>query len=153
MVVVLSRLKRSTKLDLKKKIKAFKNTSVKVGFPKESSETNSERDGVTALEKATANNFGVGVPKRPFMSIAFRKNEREYKRLIQSHMAKIEKIDYIKFLNQLGLKAQGDIQKAIIDLQSPPNAQSTVEAKGSSSPLIDTGHMMQSASYFIESKK
>jgi hypothetical protein len=40
--------------------------------------------------------------------------------------------------------AQNDVRKAIRDLDSPPNAESTIKAKGSSNPLIDTGQMINS---------
>ena len=72
-----NKLNTKKKIKLDAKIKAFQNLNVKVGFPKESSETNSMKDGATALEKATANNYGLGNnPERPFMDIAFSKNKK-----------------------------------------------------------------------------
>ena len=47
----------------------------------------------------------------------------------------------------LGEWATGEIKKFIIHLQNPPNAPSTIKAKGSSSPLIDTGTMVGSTKH------
>ena len=56
-----NKVNRKVVFNLKDKIKTFKSLSVSAGFPKDSSETNSTSGGVTALEKATVNNFGIGV--------------------------------------------------------------------------------------------
>lgn len=44
-------------------------------------------------------------------------------------------------LELLGLYVKGEIQKRISDGIAPPNAPSTVRAKGSSTPLIDKGQL------------
>lgn len=140
-------------IDLKKKTKSFKNLSVKVGFPKESPKTQDKDDkGVSAVFKATVNNFGLGVPKRPFMDIAYARNKREYRKIVIKSFKKIEDLDMIKFANQLGLKAQGDVQKEIVSLRSPANNEKTIESKGSSNPLIDTGNMLQSVTFAVIEK-
>lgn len=53
-------------------------------------------------------------------------------------------------LDRLGLMAAGDIQRRIADLRDPPNAASTVDRKGSSNPLIDTGEMRQKVSHKVQ---
>ena len=37
-----------------------------------------------------------------------------------------------------------DVQQAIVQLKSPPNAQSTIDKKKSDNPLIDTGQLVSS---------
>lgn len=140
-------------MNIETKVKAFKDLTVKVGFPKENSETNSQEDGVTALEKAVWNNFGLGVPERPFMDIAYFKNLNKYKKIIVKKSRNLEKFDQIKFLNELGTEAVNDIQGAIIDLKDPPNDDKTIELKGSSNPLFDSGHMLQSVTYTVQKVK
>ena len=147
-----NKLKRKKKFDLPKKVKALKSSYVKAGFPKESSETNSEHEGVTALEKAVSNNFGIGVPERPFMDIAYAKNKGKYRKEILKAYTRIDKLDQIKFLNKLGIEAVGDIQDTIVSLRSPANSQATIDAKGSSNPLVDSGHMRQSTTYQVIKK-
>jgi hypothetical protein len=136
-------LKGFDKLERNSKQKA---KSVKIGFPAVNSKTMStDQMGQTALMKATVNNFGLGVPKRPFMEVAFASNVIKYKKLIGKMLISGE--DSNKIASTLGAVGQGDVQKAIVDLKSPPNAQSTIDAKGSSNPLIDTGHMRQSVTW------
>ena len=150
----MNKIKRKPKFDLQKKITSLKNVSVKVGFPSESKETTStDTEGVSAVFKATVNNFGLGVPKRPFMNIAFAKNKKDYKKIVLRQLGKIEKVDYKNFLNKLGLKAQGDVQREIVSLRSPANSLQTIKDKGSSNPLISTGHMLQSVTFAVKASK
>ena len=53
-------------------------------------------------------------------------------------------------LTRLGIQAQGDIQKEIGALRSPPNSETTIRLKGSSNPLIDSGAMRQAVTWAIE---
>lgn len=48
-----------------------------------------------------------------------------------------------------GLLAQRDIQNKIRDIKTPALSPVTVERKGSSNPLIDTGQMRQSIRYEV----
>ena len=48
-----------------------------------------------------------------------------------------------------GLLAQRDITNKIRDIKTPSLAQSTIDRKGSSNPLIDTGQMRQSIRYEV----
>ena len=56
-------------------------------------------------------------------------------------------------LRKIGIVAQGDIQHEIEVLDTPPNAQSTIDRKGSSNPLIDTGEMRQAVTYKVSKRK
>ncbi|MHA1304824.1 MAG: hypothetical protein ACTSPI_14095 [Candidatus Heimdallarchaeaceae archaeon] len=146
----MNELKRKKKFDLPKKINSIENTSIKVGFPAVKKETHSEdKQGVSAVFKATVNNFGLGVPKRPFMDISFAKNKSTYKKLILKELGKIEKLDFTKFANKLGILGQGHVQKEITALRSPANNPMTISAKGSSNPLINTGHTLQSVTFAV----
>jgi len=151
---LFNKLKINKTIDIKKKLKGTKNLSIKVGFPSLNQKTSStDTGGISAIDKATINNFGLGVPKRPFMSISFAKNKKIYKGLILKHFSNINNADNVEFYNKLGLKGQGDVQKEIIALRTPANSQSTIDAKGSSNPLIDTGHMLQSVTFSVGEKQ
>lgn len=50
----------------------------------------------------------------------------------------------------LALEAQGKLQEFARDLSNPANAGLTVQNKGSSNPLVDTGNMIQSMDHKIE---
>lgn len=116
---------------------------VRVGFPKGTSSM--------VLNKAVWNEFGTsrGIPERPFMRNAINNNKDVYARLIKNWARDIIRgeITMEMALNRLGLKAVGDIQKEIVALRSPPNAPSTIEKKGSSNPLINTGEMRQKVTH------
>ena len=86
------------------------------------------------------------------MNIAFAKNKNKYKKIIKKQLGKVEVLDYTKFLNQLGIDGQQDVRREITALRSPANSQATINAKGSSNPLIDSGHMRQSVTYIVKAQ-
>jgi len=135
--------------DVKKAIGNLYDATVKVGFPVESSETMSTRDGVSALFKATVNNFGLGVQARPFMVRSFESNKTKYDNAIKKSLGDLENLNYKEFLNKLGVVSSQDVKTAIVELKEPANSPATIAAKGSSNPLVDTGHMLQSVTYQI----
>jgi hypothetical protein len=138
--------------DLDDKFKNGKNAEVKIGFPASNSKTqSSEDDGVTALYKATVNNFGLGVPKRPFMSVAFAQNLSKYKKLITDGFK--DDFSSLKILKRVGVIGQSDVQRTITNFKSPPNSEATIKAKGDNNPLIDSSHMVQSVSHAVEVAK
>lgn len=122
-----------------------KSGKVKVGFP-------AGKQSQEILERAVYNNFGTrDIPERNFMQLGISQNKRS----IEAASSRIAKrivtgtITPNQGINQLGLYGVGLIQKAITDLSSPANAASTIEAKGSSNPLIDTGEMRQSVTHEV----
>lgn len=52
--------------------------------------------------------------------------------------------------NTLGEVAKGMIQEFAVDLSDPPNADVTIENKGSSNPLVDTGRMIGAIDYEVK---
>ena len=54
-----------------------------------------------------------------------------------------------RMLEQLGAMAVGEVQKYVTELDTPPNAPSTIRQKGSSNPLINTGALRQSITYEV----
>ena len=120
--------------------------SVDVGFRQGSTYD----DGKSVPMVATVNEFGLGVPERPFMRKAAEMMLRD-PQLVRMMSTLIEPIGPGNRIRvkpwawiQLGLYGQGKIQQSITDLKYPPNAPATIARKGSSDPLIDTGHMRQS---------
>ncbi|RIX97169.1 hypothetical protein D3218_19100 [Aureimonas flava] len=103
--------------------------------------------------------FGGPVPERPFMRNAMRSNRDKYQRAMAAAARRIlrgimagENGATLKreALERLGALAQGDIQKEITSLRSPPNSPLTIALKGSSNPLIDTGEMRAAVTWTIE---
>ncbi len=99
---------------------------------------------------ATCNEFGLGVPERSFMRSTLFENERKYKnrlakvikRAVEGESGRQWSPDMLMGL--LAQSVQDDIKRKITEIQDPPNAQETINRKGSSNPLIDTGQMRDS---------
>lgn len=119
---------------------------MKVGFP----------SGLTdgdVINRAIWNHYGTsrGIPSRPFLTNAMRSNRRKYLEAMRNSASKIltGELTLNQFLNKLGALAQGDVQMEITNLRFPPNAPSTIKAKGSSNPLIDTGEMRSAVTWKV----
>ena len=126
--------------------------SVDIGF----AQGGAYADGRSLPMVAAINEFGIGVPQRPFMRItgAMLVNDKAFPNLFRSLVdptaASQNKFRLVPWAwAQIGLYVQGLMQKSITDLKSPPNAPATIARKGSDDPLIDTGHMRQSVTWRI----
>lgn len=132
---------------LQKTFEDGKNQSLKIGFPSTSSKTGDTDDtGVTALYKATVNNFGIGVYKRPFMAMAYAKNVGKYRKYLANHIGKDSQKD---ILSTLGVIGEGDVKDMITHGSFISNSQKTIDEKGEDRPLIDSAHMVGSVSWSI----
>jgi len=127
---------------------------IAVGFP--AGMAKAYPDGTSVVEVAARHVYGVGVPQRDFMALARHDIVEGTRPLLQAIAAAEVKGGQEGVADSLrdaaGMKAQAAIQQAIVDLSDPPNAPSTIEAKGSSNPLIDTGHMKNSVTYVVRDK-
>ncbi len=100
-------------------------------------------NGESVITVAIRNNYGLGVPRRPFMDLAKRHMVDTYRRIMQElgpkvidGTARIERV-----LDVAGLEAEEDIRTSIMDGEWLPNAPATVRRKGSDRPLVDTMSM------------
>lgn len=100
--------------------------------------------GVTAPHKIT-------IPARRWLDTGAESGTREYLDTVREGVA--EGLDAKRIMTRVGLEAEGAIKQYITDLDSPPNAASTVRKKGSSNPLIDTGNMRDSVTSAVVRKK
>jgi HK97 gp10 family phage protein len=95
---------------------------------------------------AAANEFGTKtIPERSFIRSTVDQNQKKYlaKMTAASEKTIDAGIDPASALIPVGNQMRNDIIKKIIDLRSPPNSAETIEAKGSSNPLVDTGQMQR----------
>lgn len=58
--------------------------------------------------------------------------------------------DMLEMANDVGMKIENAIRIKILSNIPPPNAASTIKAKGSSHTLIDTGEMLDFVSHEVE---
>lgn len=109
--------------------------------------TDKHHDGESLVTIAAQNEFGTDkIPSRPFMRNSFDKNKANINTIIDTEYNKVLSgyVDIKKSLGRVGAWYQGVVQSEITNLTEPPNAPSTIEKKGSSNPLIDTGRMRAS---------
>ena len=144
---------------LKKLQSRYKKSKViAVGYPLGSEGASaSYPDGTPLLLVAAANNFGApsrGIPARDFMTQggvrALEKTAPIMKSLVKNLNKGKMTVDDI--LEQMGPVAVAEFQQTIIDISDPANTDKTIELKGSSNPLVDTGLLNQTLTYVIRSE-
>ena len=88
------------------------------------------------------------IPARPWLDVGVKTGVEDYINIFKDNGDDLDKA-----LNLVGLVAVGKVQQYMTELKSPPNAKSTIRAKGSSNPLIDTGALRQSVTYSITNEE
>ena len=89
------------------------------------------------------------IPPRPFFRTMIDKQSPTWGRLAQASL-KMTNYSAQKSLEIMGLRIAEQLQKSIIDFDDPPNAQSTIDRKDTSSPLIDSHNMLRSVEYQVD---
>lgn len=112
-------------------------------------------DGATVLEYGSYNEFGTKdgkIPERSFIRATIDERKRRiYGKAFQlQEKIFLGKISIPKALAIMGSLIKGNIVQKVVSMRSPANADSTIKAKGSSNPLIDTGRLRQSIDYEVE---
>ena len=101
-------------------------------------------NGVTLAEVAEKNEFGgPNQPARPFIgpwaderrASAIEQIKAAFKEALKARTSPAQRLD------QIAQVLAGEVQQRISTGIPPPNAQSTIDRKGSSTPLIDTGQL------------
>lgn len=116
---------------------------------------------ITVLGVATIHEFGlnmvdkngnrINIPERSFIRSSYDANKNKLFDL-ESELAKVLelKLPVDAFFNLVGELSVGIIQRHLTeDVKSPPLADSTIRAKGSSNPLIDTQQLRDSISFKV----
>ena len=129
--------------------------AVAIGLPKGSG---SYPDGTPVIKVGVIHEFGSEdgvIPERSWLRSAMDVNRKKHRALIRklSKSVMSGELTAKNALELLGTQAQSDIQQRIVDVNEPPNAPSTIAAKGSSNPLVDTGLLRQSVTYYVIPKR
>lgn len=130
-------------------VRELRGREVKIGFW-----GNDSVEGTAVVDYAVYNEFGTSrIPSRPFMQTTADQNREEINAFVQFMVGKIIDGDSTPdhALQVMGAEYQKRMQMTIRNAKqwAVPNAESTVKAKGSSSPLIDTGRMLNSVRYQV----
>ena len=138
-------------------LRLLNKSHTKVGFIGD--ETRDDNSGLTNAEVAIFNEFGTskfagtiyigGSEARPFMRPAVAKNKNKIADMQEAGYSRVIKQQSTvgRELSSIGTVMQREIQRMITAVKSPANAASTIKAKGSSNPLIDTSAMYQAVTH------
>lgn len=121
------------------------------------------KEGVSVAQYAYWNEVGVEskdgkgwkIPPRPFMRGWADSNKENIKQTMQSVAQAVSsgKIEAETAVERIGQYCQDGIKSYIRRGDFTPNSPATIEKKGSSRPLIDTGTMRRSIRYEIVRNK
>jgi hypothetical protein len=126
--------------------------AVKVGLPSGSGQY---PNGTSVITVGVIHEFGApgaGIPMRSFLRAGIAEATPELRALMRK-VAKAMGDDEIaqqRALELLGVAAASAVRQRIVKGPFVANAESTVERKGSSSPLIDSGLLRQSITWEVE---
>lgn len=92
------------------------------------------------------------IPARPFIQPSIKDNTDKYKKLMrkQAGLLLFRQTSLNNALSLVGEVAKADIQKYMLSASFTPLSAATIEKKGSSKPLIDTGQMRNAITYEVK---
>jgi hypothetical protein len=136
------------------KLKTEKN-QVKAGVLGEQASATHGDGPATNAEIAAYMEYGTEtIPARSFIMAPFTAHRKEYLAGLEKMLPQVidGKTTVEKALGIVGLKMVSDMKHAILDGAGipPPLAQSTISAKGSTRPLVDTGQLIGSLTFAVE---
>lgn len=114
--------------------------------------------GESLIDVAVVHEFGYeegGIPRRSFIrdwvdenEAAHAEQERQLARAVLAGKMTVEQA-----MKRLGVLRQAEVQRRISDGIDPPLQQSTIDRKGSSTPLINTGQLRSAISHKVTVKR
>lgn len=129
---------------LKAIAKSMGGGKVSIGF----TEGATYPDGTPVAAVAFWNEFGASGPPRPFFRQMIAKESPSwgYK---MAKLAKATDYEGPRVLGLMGEDIKGALQQSINEFATPALSPQTVERKGFAKPLIDSGHMLNSVTYEV----
>lgn len=123
---------------------------IKIGIMESAGST---EDGITIAGIASVHEFGsksAGIPERSFIRSTMDEKRDKFLNITAAALIKIgDGADVTQQLGIIGLYIASEIKKKIVSKIPPPNAPETIKRKGSSTPLIDTGRMLNSITHLV----
>lgn len=144
-------------------LKELSTTHIEIGIfgDGKGGEQHKKGDPITVLGIATVHEFGLAIdlgrdgsiviPERSYLRSTF---DNEKSNIINKCDKLLEKVISLElsvdvFFQVIGEYMVGLVQTTLTDLRDPPLSQSTIDQKGSSNPLIDTGRLRDSITYKV----
>lgn len=93
----------------------------------------------------------ITIPERSFMRSSWDQSQAELQELILRLLPAVlaGRLAPRYFYERIGIWLVARIQNQIREISDPPNHPFTVQRKGSSNPLVDTGRLIQSITYRV----
>lgn len=115
----------------------------------------SKGEGITVGDVAEWAEFGIGQPQRSWLRAWVDNNEPAIRKRMEKEAQAVMRGERTErqALQRLGVWLQGMCQKNLADFPAngfEPNAPATIERKGSSTPLVDTGQLRSSISHRVK---
>lgn len=131
------------------------NLKLKVGIlgEKAAQQVKGSDVAMTIAQLAEIHELGLGVPERSFLRAWVEANEKQIEADMRAATRQVllGRLTPEKAAKILGVKFVAGIQAFISSGKvQPPLAQSTIDRKGSSVPLIDTGQLRSAITYAVE---
>lgn len=138
-----------------KRIKPVINRRVLIGIPEEERKSNEQLTNAYKLYIHSKGSPAKGIPARPLLEPALEASMPFLSSLLKDALLFFLKGNTTsgdRSMNQAGNAGVSAVRKWFSDPENgwEPLSPSTIRAKGSDAPLIDTGAMRQSITYFIE---
>jgi len=94
----------------------------------------------------------IVIPERSFIRSGWDQNEGEITKKVESLVANVLEfgIDGPTFMDMIGKEVEGKLKDQLVQVSDPPLHPATIERKGSSNPLVDTGSLNDSISYKVK---
>jgi len=110
--------------------------------------------GITLVQLLATHEYGdpeIGIPERAPLRRTFAGNRAELARFVAplARAVMLGKMTIDRALGLLGAWGVSEVKRTIRAGLEPPNAPSTIARKGSSTPLVATGQLVNSISYEI----
>lgn len=108
-------------------------------------------DGTSVPVVAIVQEFGSGkIPARPYFRPMIAAKKAGWGKSLATVLQNND-FDGEKALEAMGAGIAGQLRQSIIDVTAPPLGASTIRRKGSTKPLVDTGHLLGSVDYEVSS--
>ncbi|WP_306308953.1 hypothetical protein [Xylella fastidiosa] len=137
---------------LAQRLQTLGERAVVVGIP--AAHNARTEDGIGSAGLLAVHELGAperGIPERSVVRRSISEHQDKYVALHRQHLRAVlrDAMTVETALNLLGTVAAGDVKATIRHADLPPLRQQTIQRKGSSAPLIDTGQMLQSITYEV----
>lgn len=136
---------------LLQRIQDLGQPKVYIGIPSSNNAREGESNNATIAAIHELGAPSRNIPARPFLILTMETNAKKYVMLMaQGFKTALEnKASADEVYEKIGVVASDDVKDYIVNGSFTPLSQKTIDAKGSSKPLIDTSEMRNSIHYKV----